>query len=51
MLFRSQGHPMGAAAGAIAMRQSVDAAILGIPLDDYAAGHKELSVALETFNR
>jgi len=41
------GHPMGAAAGAKAMRQSIDAVMEGIPLDEYAKNHPELAKALE----
>jgi len=41
------GHPMGAAAGAKAMRQSIDAVMEGVPLDAYAKGHPELAKSLE----
>ncbi|MDL2236436.1 transcriptional regulator [Christensenellaceae bacterium OttesenSCG-928-K19] len=41
------GHPMGPAAGAKAMRQSIDAAMAGIPLDEAAKQHKELAKSLE----
>ncbi|MEI6101525.1 MAG: RuBisCO large subunit C-terminal-like domain-containing protein, partial [Eubacteriales bacterium] len=41
------GHPMGATAGAKAMRQSIDAVMQGIPLDEYAGNHPELARALE----
>ncbi|MDR3225278.1 MAG: transcriptional regulator [Clostridiales Family XIII bacterium] len=41
------GHPMGPAAGAAAMRQSIDAAVSGVPLDEAAASHRELAKALE----
>lgn len=41
------GHPQGAAAGAIAMRQSLDAALEGIPLQEYAESHEELMAALK----
>lgn len=41
------GHPMGAAAGAKAMRQSIEAVIEGTPLDEYAKNHPELAKALE----
>ncbi|QEY34730.1 transcriptional regulator [Caproiciproducens galactitolivorans] len=44
-----QGHPMGAAAGARAMRQAIDAVMSGIPLKDAAKEHEELRVALERF--
>ena len=41
------GHPGGIRAGAAAMAQAVDAAFLGIPLNDYAKNHRELGIALE----
>jgi ribulose-bisphosphate carboxylase large chain len=41
------GHPEGTAAGAKAMRQSVDAALNGLSLEEYAKTHKELKAALE----
>ena len=41
------GHPDGPRAGAIAVRQALDAIIKGIPLDEYAKTHKELARALE----
>ncbi len=41
------GHPDGTAAGACAMRQAVDAALLGISADEYAKTHIELRKALE----
>lgn len=41
------GHPMGAAAGARAIRQAIDAAIRGEPLAEAAATHPELGAALE----
>jgi 2,3-diketo-5-methylthiopentyl-1-phosphate enolase len=41
------GHPGGAAAGARAIRQAIDAAVRGEPLADAAAMHPELAVALE----
>lgn len=40
-------HPMGAAAGAAAMRQALDAALKGEKLEEYAEEHKELKVALD----
>lgn len=43
------GHPMGAAAGARAIRQAIDAAVLGEPLADAAAAHPELGAALATW--
>ena len=41
------GHPDGTAAGACAMRQAVDAALLGVSADEYAKTHVELRKALE----
>jgi 2,3-diketo-5-methylthiopentyl-1-phosphate enolase len=41
-----QGHPDGAAAGGRAMRQAIDAATAGIPLEDAAAEHSELAAAI-----
>jgi len=41
------GHRDGTCAGAMAMRQAVDAAMQGIQLEEYAKTHKELKVALE----
>lgn len=40
------GHPDGTRAGAIAMVQAVEAWLNGIPLKDYAKGHRELERAL-----
>ena len=40
------GHPMGAAAGARAIRQAMDAASHGQALDEAAAAHPELAAAL-----
>lgn len=44
-----QGHPGGAAAGANAMRQAIDAVMAGRPVADAAAEHPELAQALERF--
>jgi ribulose-bisphosphate carboxylase large chain len=41
------GHPLGTRAGAIAMRQAIDAYMKKIPLEEYAKDHKELAIALE----
>jgi ribulose-bisphosphate carboxylase large chain len=41
------GHPQGTRAGAMAMKQAIEASVKGIALDDYAKTHKELEVALE----
>lgn len=40
------GHPKGPEAGACAIQQSVDAAMKGIKLENYALAHKELMAAL-----
>lgn len=40
------GHPGGVVAGARGMSQAVDAAFLGIPAEEYAKDHPELSEAL-----
>lgn len=44
-----QGHPGGAAAGADAMRQAIDAVMAGRPVADAAREHPELGAALEKF--
>ncbi len=43
----TMGHPDGPRAGAMAVRQAIDAIMQGIPLDEYAKTHKELARALE----
>ncbi len=40
------GHPQGPTAGARAFRQAIDAVLKGIPIDEYAKEHEELSIAL-----
>jgi ribulose-bisphosphate carboxylase large chain len=45
------GHPDGTVAGARAMRQAVDAALQGIPLNQYAARKKELKTALKIWGQ
>ncbi len=40
------GHPSGTRAGATAMRQAVDAAMKGVPVQHYAEDHEELKIAL-----
>ena len=40
------GHPDGTVKGAKALRQAVDAAVAGIPLEEYAKTHGELGKAL-----
>src|SRR6478735_5568450 len=44
-----QGHPDGAAAGADAMRQAIDAVMAGRPVADAAQEHPALARALERF--
>ena len=44
-----QGHPDGAAAGADAMRQAIDAVMAGRPVADAAQEHPELARALKKF--
>jgi ribulose-bisphosphate carboxylase large chain len=41
------GHPDGPRAGAMAVRQALDAIVKGIPLEKYAESHRELARALE----
>lgn len=41
------GHPMGTAAGAMAIRQAFDAAVRGEPLSEARKTHRELAGALE----
>jgi len=41
------GHPDGTAAGAKALRQSIDAYVEGVPAAEYAESHPELATALE----
>jgi len=43
------GHEQGTVAGAKAMRQAVDATMEHIKLKEYAATHRELQSALETW--
>lgn len=42
-----QGHPQGAAAGARAMRQAIDAAVSGVPVTEAAKSNTELKCALD----
>ncbi len=44
------GHPDGGRAGAAALRQSIDAALSGSKIQDYAQNRKELRRALETWS-
>ena len=41
------GHPDGTRAGAMAMKQAIEAFMKGIPLEEYAKDHPELKKALE----
>ena len=41
------GHPLGTKAGAMAMRQAIDATMMGINLKEYAKEHKELAYAIK----
>jgi ribulose-bisphosphate carboxylase large chain len=43
------GHPDGPAAGVAHLKQGWDAAMKGIPLDEYAETHEELRVAIEHY--
>lgn len=45
------GHPQGTVAGAKAMRQAVEAEMLGIEAKDYAKSHPELAAALKKWNK
>ncbi len=45
------GHPDGTMKGATAMRQALEAKMLGISLEEYAKDHEELKKALEKFTR
>ena len=42
-------HPGGIASGVRGIRQAWEAAVAGIPLEDYARQHTELSQALQKF--
>jgi ribulose-bisphosphate carboxylase large chain len=44
------GHRDGTRAGAVAMRQSIDAVLNNIPLKEYSKTHKELRTALEQWS-
>jgi len=45
------GHPDGPRAGAAAVRQSIEATLKGISLEEYAETHRELKRALEKWGR
>ncbi|MEM2875318.1 MAG: type III ribulose-bisphosphate carboxylase [Candidatus Hadarchaeales archaeon] len=47
----TQGHPMGAEAGARAVIQAIEACRTGVSLREYAEKHKELRAALEKWGR
>lgn len=53
LLFAAGGgimaHPGGASAGVLSLRQAWEAAVQGIPLENYAASHPELRAALDRF--
>lgn len=44
-------HPNGIAAGVTSMRQGWEAALAGIPLEDYAARHPQLRAAIDKFGK
>jgi ribulose-bisphosphate carboxylase large chain len=43
------GHPNGVAAGVRSLREAWEAAVAGIPLEDYARSHPDLKASLERF--
>ena len=43
------GHPMGATAGAKALRQAIDAMMAGIPLEEAIKEHKELKASIDAW--
>lgn len=45
------GHPMGACAGAMSMRQAIDAAMKGVSLKEYAKTHPELAAIVDTWGK
>ncbi|MBP2132910.1 ribulose-bisphosphate carboxylase large chain [Methanomicrobium sp. W14] len=45
------GHPEGTKAGAMAMRQAVDAFMEGVTAEEYAKNHRELRLALEKWGK
>jgi len=45
------GHPMGTKSGAMAMRQAVDATLMGIKLKEYSKTHKELRYAIKKWGK
>jgi len=45
------GHKNGTVAGAKALRQAVDAVLIGETLENYAKSHKELKAALKLWKQ
>lgn len=45
------GHPQGVAGGVASLREAAEAAVAGIPADDYAKDHPALAAALGKFRR
>jgi len=45
------GHPMGACAGAMSMRQAIDACLKGVSLKEYSKDHKELAAIVDTWGQ
>jgi ribulose-bisphosphate carboxylase large chain len=45
------GHKNGTVAGAKAMRQAVDGALKGEPIEEYSRNHRELRIALELWKK
>lgn len=44
-------HPMGIKAGVVSLRQATEAYLKRVKLEEYAAGHKELKVALKKWGK
>jgi ribulose-bisphosphate carboxylase large chain len=44
-------HPSGIEAGVLSMRQGWEAAVKGVPLEEYAKSHPELSQAIQKFTK
>jgi len=45
------GHPNGTKSGARAMRQALNSAMEGIPIEEYAKKHKELKIAIRKWGK
>jgi len=45
------GHPSGVSGGVSSIRQAADAALQGIPVEEFAKNHDELRLALSTFGK